>query len=74
LYLIQIDEDQFNKILALIESGKEEGAKLCTGGERLGDQGYFIKPTVFADVKDHMRIAKEEVCILALITISGYVW
>jgi aldehyde dehydrogenase (NAD+) len=39
LYLIQIDEDQFNKILALIESGKEEGAKLCTGGERLGDQG-----------------------------------
>lgn len=45
----------------LIESGKKEGAKLITGGGRLGEQGYFIKPTVFADVKDDMRIAKEEV-------------
>lgn len=33
---------------------------LC-GGERVGDKGYFVQPTVFADVKDPMRIAQEEV-------------
>jgi len=44
----------------LIDSGKKEGAKLCVGGERIGDRGYFIQPTVFADVSDGMRIAKEE--------------
>ncbi|XP_064609679.1 aldehyde dehydrogenase 1A1-like [Liolophura sinensis] len=57
----QIDEEQFNKILNLIESGKEQGACLQAGGGRLGDKGYFIKPTVFSDVTDEMRIAKEEI-------------
>lgn len=57
----QIDAEQTGKILDLIESGKKEGAKLCTGGKRLGDKGYFIEPTVFADVKDDMRIAREEI-------------
>jgi len=47
--------------MELIESGKKEGAKLCTGGERVGDRGFFVQPTVFADVDDRMRIAKEEV-------------
>jgi acyl-CoA reductase-like NAD-dependent aldehyde dehydrogenase len=51
----------FNKVLRLIKSGKSEGAKLECGGERLGDTGYFIKPTVFSDVTDNMTIAKEEV-------------
>ena len=45
----------------LIESGKKEGAKLTAGGNRAGDKGYYIQPTVFADVKDNMRIATEEV-------------
>lgn len=59
----QIDTEQMNKILELIESGKREGAKLVAGGNRhtdLGD-GYFIEPTVFADVEDHMRICREEI-------------
>jgi len=47
--------------LGLIESGKKEGAKLLTGGQRHGDKGYFIQPTIFADVKDDMRIAREEI-------------
>jgi len=50
--------------MELIKSGKKEGAKLCTGGERVGEKGFFIQPTVFADVQDHMRIAKEEVISL----------
>ncbi|XP_075216471.1 aldehyde dehydrogenase [Lycorma delicatula] len=57
----QVDEEQMNKILDLIESGKNEGAKLVAGGKRVGGKGYFIEPTVFADVTDNMRIAKEEI-------------
>nr|AVR59243.1 aldehyde dehydrogenase 1 [Platynereis dumerilii] len=57
----QIDEEQMNKILELIESGKKQGAKLHCGGKRHGDKGYFIENTVFSDVTDDMRIAKEEI-------------
>lgn len=59
--LFQIDQKQFDKILELIESGKKEGAKLECGGSAMEDRGLFIKPTVFSDVTDNMRIAKEEV-------------
>lgn len=57
----QVNAAQFKKILDLIESGKQEGATLLCGGSRLGSKGYFIEPTLFADVKDNMRIFKEEV-------------
>jgi aldehyde dehydrogenase (NAD+) len=57
----QIDNEQFTKILDLIDSGKKEGAKLLTGGDRHGDKGYFVQPTVFSDVKDNMRISTEEI-------------
>ncbi len=57
----QVDNEQFNKILGYIESGKQEGAKLVCGGDRVGDKGYFVAPTVFADVKDEMKIAQEEI-------------
>ena len=45
----------------LIKSGKKEGAKLGCGGNRFGDKGFFIEPTVFSDVQDNMRIATEEI-------------
>jgi len=57
----QVDNEQFEKIIDLIESGKEQGAKLNCGGKKVGDKGYFIEPTVFSDVTDDMRIAKEEI-------------
>lgn len=57
----QIDQLQFNKILELIDSGKTEGARLECGGVATHDTGLFLQPTVFSDVKDHMRIAKEEI-------------
>ena len=57
----QVDEEQLNKILDLIQSGVQQGAKLMCGGKRKGNKGYFVEPTVFADVKDDMRIAKEEI-------------
>jgi aldehyde dehydrogenase (NAD+) len=57
----QVDETQFDRVMGYIESGRSEGATLACGGERVGDRGYFIQPTVFADVKDHMTIAREEI-------------
>jgi len=57
----QIDQDQLNKITDLIESGKKEGAKVECGGGRHGTKGYFVQPTVFSNVQDNMRIAKEEI-------------
>jgi aldehyde dehydrogenase (NAD+) len=57
----QVDQDQYNKVMHYIERGKKEGARLVCGGNRVGDRGYFIEPTVFADVKDDMAIAKEEI-------------
>ena len=44
-----------------IESGKAQGATCVAGGERHGDKGYFVEPTVFTNVKDDMDIAREEI-------------
>ena len=55
----QVDNAQFEKVLGYIESGRQEGANLRCGGWRVGDRGYFIEPTVFADVRDEMKIARE---------------
>jgi len=47
--------------LNFIEFGKKEGAKVVAGGSKVGDTGYFVYPTVFSNVTDEMKIAKEEV-------------
>ncbi|XP_049814329.1 aldehyde dehydrogenase 1A1-like [Schistocerca nitens] len=57
----QINEKMMNKVLSYIKAGKEEGARVECGGERIGTAGYFIKPTVFSNVTDDMKIAKEEI-------------
>ncbi|MGH9581470.1 MAG: aldehyde dehydrogenase family protein [Bryobacteraceae bacterium] len=57
----QVDSDQFDKVMSYLDAGKREGAKLMCGGERVGERGYFVAPTVFADVKDNMKIAQEEI-------------
>ncbi len=57
----QVSQEQFDRIMGYIDAGKKEGAKLLTGGRRCGEKGYFIEPTVFADVKDDMKIAREEI-------------
>ena len=60
-----IDENQLKKIMSYIEIGKQEGARLVTGGHRLTDgayaKGFFVEPTIFADVDNKMRIAQEEI-------------
>ncbi len=57
----QVDSEQFHKLMNYIDIGKKEGAKLLTGGKRVGNKGWFVEPTVFADVNDEMTIAKEEI-------------
>nr|GLL22340.1 aldehyde dehydrogenase family 2 member B7, mitochondrial-like [Ipomoea trifida]GLL22342.1 aldehyde dehydrogenase family 2 member B7, mitochondrial-like [Ipomoea trifida] len=69
LFFNQIDMEQFEKILRYIRSGKESGATLECGGNRIGSKGFFIQPTIFSDVKEDMLIAQDEIfgpvqCIL----------
>lgn len=49
----QISKQQYDKILSYIEEGKKAGAKLLYGGAKREEKGYFIDPTVFADVRRH---------------------
>ena len=57
----QVSQEQCDRIMGFIDAGKNEGAKLLTGGRRVGDKGYFIEPTVFDGVTDEMKIAREEI-------------
>jgi len=57
----QVSEEQMNTILGYINAGKSGGATCLTGGGRVDRAGYFVQPTVFTDVKDDMKIAKEEI-------------
>jgi aldehyde dehydrogenase (NAD+) len=56
-----ISEKQMKSILDYVDIGQKEGALLTTGGERVGNRGYFISPAVFANVKHEMRISQEEI-------------
>jgi aldehyde dehydrogenase (NAD+) len=56
----QVNQAQFDRVMDHIESGRSEGATLACGGNRVGDRGYFIEPAVFPDIRDDMKIAKEE--------------
>jgi acyl-CoA reductase-like NAD-dependent aldehyde dehydrogenase len=61
----QIDGNQLEKILAYVDIGRKEGAKVACGGERATgnglDKGAFMKPTLLVDVKNNMRVAQEEI-------------
>ncbi len=60
-----VNAEQLEKILAYVEVGKKEGARLACGGLRITDrglgQGYFMQPTILADVTNKMRVAQEEI-------------
>ena len=59
-----VSKKQFDKVQNYIKKGIDEGAKLVTGGPGYPEgisRGYFVKPTVFADVSNNMAIAKDEI-------------
>jgi aldehyde dehydrogenase (NAD+) len=57
----QVSQIQYDRIMEYIESGKQDGATCAYGGTRFGDEGYFINPTIFTDVKPEMKIVHEEI-------------
>ncbi|KAH8930254.1 putative Iad1-indole-3-acetaldehyde dehydrogenase [Atractiella rhizophila] len=57
----QVSQLQFDRIMNYIKIGKEEGATALIGGERHGNEGYFIQPTIFSDVKPDHKIMREEI-------------
>ncbi|MGB3243083.1 MAG: betaine-aldehyde dehydrogenase [Sulfitobacter sp.] len=56
-----VSESQLNIVVGYIEKGQAEGARLVYGGKRIERDGFYIQPTVFADVTDDMAIAREEI-------------
>ena len=56
-----VSDEQLARVTGYIESGKAEGAKVLVGGERHGDEGYFVKPTVLTNTKPEMKIVREEI-------------
>jgi aldehyde dehydrogenase (NAD+) len=57
----QVSQQQYDRIMSYITSGKEDGATVHLGGERFGTEGYFIQPTIFTDTKPSMKIVQEEI-------------
>ena len=58
-----ISKGQLDRVMSYVESGKAEGARLVAGGDRPANlaKGFFVNPTIFADVKNTMKIAREEI-------------
>ncbi len=57
----QVSQEQLDKILGYVKVGEQQGATLLTGGERVGQKGYFVSPTIFDNVRDEMTIARDEI-------------
>jgi phenylacetaldehyde dehydrogenase len=56
-----VSAEQLNRVCGFLESGISEGAKAVAGGGRLGDKGYFVKPTVLVNTNDKMKVVQEEI-------------
>ena len=56
-----VSEEQLNRVCGFLESGIKEGAKSIVGGARLGDKGYFVKPTVLVNTNQKMKVEREEI-------------
>ena len=56
-----VSENQLNTVMEYIDVGKKEGASVAYGGDRVGDKGFYVAPTIFTGVKNEMRISQEEI-------------
>ncbi len=56
-----VSEEQFDRVTGFLKSGKDQGAKVNAGGNRSGDRGYFVQPTVLSDVQPGMKVVDEEI-------------
>ena len=55
------NEEHFNKVSSYFGVAREDGATIAAGGETIGDEGYFVQPTLFTNANNDMRIAREEI-------------
>ncbi|OAN70712.1 5-carboxymethyl-2-hydroxymuconate semialdehyde dehydrogenase [Jannaschia sp. EhC01] len=56
-----ISEEHFTKVTSYFDIAKQDGATVAAGGEAIGSEGYFVRPTLFTGARNHMRIAQEEI-------------
>jgi phenylacetaldehyde dehydrogenase len=56
-----VSQEQFDRVTGYLESGRQQGAEFVTGGNRVGNTGYFVEPTVLAKTNDNMKVVREEV-------------
>ncbi|HEY2108040.1 MAG TPA: aldehyde dehydrogenase family protein [Candidatus Binataceae bacterium] len=56
-----VSSEQLDRVCGFLQSGRKEGAKAVIGGERVGDRGYFVAPTVLTGVKPNMKVYQEEI-------------
>jgi acyl-CoA reductase-like NAD-dependent aldehyde dehydrogenase len=68
-----VSRAQLDKVMRYIDAGKREGGRLRAGGNRIGDRGFFVEPTVFDEVTPNMTIATEEIFgpVLAVLSASS---
>jgi phenylacetaldehyde dehydrogenase len=56
-----VSEEQLNRVCGYLEAGFSEGAKAIVGGQKSGDKGYFVEPTVLVDTNENMKVVREEI-------------
>jgi len=56
-----VSEEQFERVTGFLASGSKEGAKAVCGGNRFGDKGYFVEPTVLTNTREDMKVVREEI-------------
>ena len=56
-----VSSEQFDRVTGYIRSGRNQGARVAIGGERVGDRGYFVAATVFEPTKSNMKFITEEI-------------
>ena len=56
-----VTEEHYNKVTSYFDIAKQDGATVAAGGEKVGDAGYFVRPTLFTNANNQMRIAQEEI-------------
>ena len=56
-----VSQRQFDRVSGYLDKGREEGARIASGGQRVGDEGYFLQPTVIAQTRNDMTIVREEI-------------
>ena len=56
-----VSDEQFRRVTGYLDAGRQEGARVATGGERVGNAGYFVAPTILTDTRPAMAVVREEI-------------